>query len=162
MKHLQTMADWQKEDIYKYAGRRSEPNPLFIEGECAFLMNSSASRAGVQKGAQFNFGISYLPFWPEIAAEPQNSIIGGATLWALKGHEKEEYKGGAKFMSLLSRPDVQADWHKFTGYVPITNEAYELTRQQGYYDKNPGADIAIKQLNHNPPTENSRGLLTAS
>lgn len=156
--HLQAIADWQKENIFKYAGRRSEPNPLFVEGECAFLLNSSASAAGVKRGSSFEFGISYLPYWPEIEGAPRNSIIGGATLWVLKGHKAEEYKGVARFMTFLSSPEVQAAFHQSTGYVPITNEAYELTKSQGYYEANPGTDIAIKQLNYAPPTEHSRGL----
>ncbi len=156
--HLQAIADWQKDNVFKYAGRRSEPNPLFIEGECAFLLNSSASTAGIARGAKFDFGITFLPYWPEIAATPQNSIIGGATLWVLKGHKPKTYKGVAKFITFLSRADIQAEFHQATGYVPITNEAYELTRIQKYYAANPGADIAVQQLNYNPPTENSRGL----
>jgi sn-glycerol 3-phosphate transport system substrate-binding protein len=53
---------------------------------------------------------------------------------------------------------VQADWHQFSGYLPITQAAYELGQQQGYYEKNPGSDVAIKQITLNPPTENSKGL----
>ena len=158
VKHLQALADWQKENIFKYGGRRSDPNPLFIEGKCAFLMNSSASRAGVKKGAKFDFGMSYMPYWKDIKGAPQNSIIGGATLWVLKGRKKAEYKGVAKFLTYLSKPEVQAEWHQGTGYVPITNAAYKLTQKQGYYKKNPGADIAIKQLNYKKPTANSKGL----
>ena len=36
--------------------------------------------------------------------------------------------------------------------------AYELTRKSGFYDKNPGADMPVKQLTNKPPTENSKGL----
>ena len=160
VKHIQALADWHKNGIFKYGGRRSDSLPLFVNGEAAMYMNSSASRAGILAGTKdkFQFGVSYLPYWPEVKGAPQNSIIGGATLWVLQGHPKEEYKGVAAFLSFLSRPEIQADWHQFTGYVPITNAAYELTQKQGYYDKNPGADIAIKQLNYKAPTPNSKGL----
>ena len=87
-----------------------------------------------------------------------NSIIGGATLWVLQGQTPEEYKGVADFFSYLSSPEVQADWHQFSGYLPITQAAYELGQSQGYYEKNPGSDVAIKQITLNPPTENSKGL----
>ena len=80
-----------------------------------------------------------------IAGAPQNTIIGGATLWVLQGHDAEAYKGIAKFFSYLSSAEVQADWHQFTGYLPITTAACELTRTQGFYDKNPGTDVAIMQ-----------------
>ena len=50
------------------------------------------------------------------------------------------------------------DWHTSTGYVPITQAAYELTRKSGFYDKNPGADMPVKQLTNKAPTANSKGL----
>jgi sn-glycerol 3-phosphate transport system substrate-binding protein len=50
------------------------------------------------------------------------------------------------------------DWHTSTGYVPITHAAYDLTRKSGYYDKNPGSDMPIKQLTLHNPTANSKGL----
>ena len=160
VKHIQALADWHKEGIFKYGGRRSDSMPLFVNGEVAMYMNSSASRAGILAGTKdkFEFGVSYLPYWPEVKGAPQNSIIGGATLWVLQGRPKEEYKGVAEFLSFLSKPEIQADWHQFTGYVPITNAAYELTKEQGYNDQNPGADIAVKQLNYKAPTPNSKGL----
>jgi sn-glycerol 3-phosphate transport system substrate-binding protein len=106
--------------------------------------------------------VNFLPYNDSIKGAPQNSIIGGATLWVLKGQKPEDYKGVAKFFAYLSKPDVQAWWHQQTGYLPITHAAYELSRQQGYYDKNPGADVAIKQMTLNPPTENSKGLRLGS
>ena len=99
-----------------------------------------------------------MPYSPEVAPKPQNSIIGGATLWVLQGRPKEEYKGVAKFMNYLSSPAVQAKWHQETGYVPITTAAAEQTDKQGFYKQFPGRDVAIKELTLNPPTENSKGL----
>jgi sn-glycerol 3-phosphate transport system substrate-binding protein len=74
------------------------------------------------------------------------------------GKKPQEYKGVAKFFAFLSRPETQMEWHTGTGYVPITLAAYELTRKSGYYDKNPGADMPVKQLTNKPPTPNSKGL----
>lgn len=158
VKHVAQLAEWQKSKIFDYGGRRSDAAPKFYSGECAMYMASSASRAGVLSNIKFDLGMGMLPYWPDIAKKPQNSIIGGASLWVLQGHPKEEYKGVAKFFSYLSSPEVQADWHQFTGYLPITTAAYELGIKQGYYAKNPGADTGIKQINLNPPTANSKGL----
>jgi len=105
-----------------------------------------------------NVGIAMMPYSPEVKAQPQNSIIGGATLWVLTGHPKEEYKGVAKFLTFISSPEVQARWHQQTGYVPVTVAAAKLTEESGFYKKNPGRDVAIKELTLNPPTENSKGL----
>src|SRR5690606_27685824 len=93
-----------------------------------------------------------------VIAEPKNSIIGGATLWTLSGRSAEEYAGTAAFYTYLSSPNVQADWHQFTGYLPITNAAYDLGIEQGYYAANPGSDVAIKQITRGTPTANSKGI----
>lgn len=103
-----------------------------------------------------------LPYWPNVAGAPQNSIIGGGSLWVLHGRPDAEYRGVARFFEFLSRPDVQAHWHQWTGYVPVTQAAYEQTRSLGFYERNPGTDISIRQLTLNPPTANSKGLRLGS
>jgi len=155
---LQRIADSQEKGTFKYGGRRGESLPLFNSGECALWINSSAYYADIKEQAEFAFGQAMLPLNTEAAEEPQNSIIGGATLWVLAGKSDEVYNGVAHFFNYLSSPEVQADWHQSTGYVPITTAAYELSKEQGQYDKEPGTDTAIKQLSLNEPTENSRGL----
>lgn len=152
------VAEWQKSSIFQYGGRRGDSLPMFTNGECAMWLNSSAYYGGIKKQAKFEFGQTMLPYYPDVIDKPQNSIIGGATLWIMKGHKKESYKGVAKFMSYLSTPEVQSWWHQETGYVPITTDAYQLSKKQGFYDKNPGTDTAIKQLSLNKPTPNSRGI----
>jgi sn-glycerol 3-phosphate transport system substrate-binding protein len=159
VRHIANMADWQKSKLFDYGGRRSDSRPKFLSGECPIYMDSSASYAAVKAGATgFQFGVGMLPHYADVAGAPQNSIIGGATLWTLRGRPAEDYKGVARFFSFLTEPEVQAKWHQDTGYVPITLAAYELTKSQGFYDKNPGTDIAVRQLTLNPPTEHSKGL----
>jgi sn-glycerol 3-phosphate transport system substrate-binding protein len=152
------VAKWQKNKVFNYGGRRGDSLPMFTNGECGMWLNSSAYYGGIKKQAKFKFNQTMLPFYPDVIDKPQNSIIGGATLWVLKGHDKGDYKGVAKFMTHLASPEVQAWWHQETGYVPITTAAYELSKKQGFYEKNPGTDTAIKQLSLNIPTPNSRGL----
>ena len=158
VKHIQSLADWSKDNIFKYGGRRGDSQALFTNGECVMYTQSSAGYAGIKKTAQFEFGTGMLPYWPDVSGAPQNTIIGGATLWVFTGHSPDEYKGIAKFFTYLSSAEVQAEWHQGTGYLPITLAAYELTKKQGFYDANPGTETALKQMTLNPPTENSRGL----
>ncbi len=155
---LDDVAAMSNDNHFKYGGRRGDSLPLFTNGECGMWMNSSAYYGSIKSQAGFEFGQTMLPLDTAAADAPQNSIIGGATLWALAGHEAEEYKGLAKFMTYLSSAEVQAWWHQETGYVPITTAAWELSKEQGFYDSNPGTDTAIKQLSLNTPTTNSRGI----
>jgi sn-glycerol 3-phosphate transport system substrate-binding protein len=157
VKTIKQLADWQKDKVFTYGGRRGDGNPLFAEGKCAMLINSSAYYSGLRKSAKFDFGTAKLPYWSDVKGAPRNSIIGGATLWVLKGQHKEDYVGVAKFMTYLSDTFVQAFWHQNTGYVPITNDAYKLTKRIGYYKRNEGRDVAIEQMS-GAPTANSKGL----
>jgi sn-glycerol 3-phosphate transport system substrate-binding protein len=158
VKHVAMLADYAKQGWFTYSGRRNEAEARFFSGECAMLTSSSGAQANIRKNAKFDFSVNFLPYHDEIKGAPQNSIIGGATLWVMSGKKPADYKGVTKFFSYLSSPAVQADWHKSTGYVPITNAAFEATRKEGYYEKVPGADIAVRQLNNKPPTANSKGL----
>jgi sn-glycerol 3-phosphate transport system substrate-binding protein len=157
---ISQLAEWQKTKTFDYGGRRGDANPKFATGQCGMFLASSASYAGFVKATQgkFEFGISMLPYWPDVPGAPQNSIIGGATLWVLSGHKPAEYAGVAKFFTYLSSPEVQAASHQRTGYLPITLAAYELTKKQGFYEKHPGTDTSIRQMNNKPPTGNSKGL----
>ncbi|HEA69918.1 MAG TPA: sn-glycerol-3-phosphate ABC transporter substrate-binding protein UgpB [Desulfobacterales bacterium] len=158
VKHIQQLADWQKEKIFIYGGRRNKGNAKFSSGEVAMYTESSAGYAGFKKTSKFPFRTSMLPYWPDVAGAPQNTIIGGASLWVMVGHSKAEYDGVATFFNYISTPAVQADWHQFTGYLPITTDAYYLTKGQGVYDKKPGMETALIQMTLNKPTSNSRGL----
>lgn len=158
VRHISNMAEWQKNGIFSYGGRRSDSAPKFYSGECAMYMNSSAAYAGVAANSDFEFGVAMLPYYDDVAAAPQNSIIGGATLWVLRGKPQAEYRGVAAFFNYLSEPEVQAEWHQKTGYLPITQASYELTAQQGFYAANPGTDTSVLQMTLNPPTDNSLGL----
>ena len=119
---------------------------------------SSGAQAGIKKAAKFEWSVNFMPYHDDVKGAPQNSIIGGASLWVMGGKKPAEYKGVAKFMAYLSQPEVQMEWHTATGYVPITMVSYDMTRKSGFYDKNPGADMAVKQLNNKAPTANSKGL----
>jgi sn-glycerol 3-phosphate transport system substrate-binding protein len=162
VRHVAQLAEWQKTGIFDYSGRGTAAEPRFQHGECGIFMGSSATRADIIANSKFAVGQGMLPFWPDVEGAPQNTIIGGATLWVLRDRPREEYKGVAKFFAYLSKPEVQAAWHQHTGYLPITRAAFDLTRAQGFYDRNPGSAIAIEQMTLKPPTENSRGLRLGS
>ncbi|QDM00008.1 sn-glycerol-3-phosphate ABC transporter substrate-binding protein UgpB [Rhodopseudomonas palustris] len=162
VRHVAQLADWQKTRIYDYGGRATAAEPRFQQGDCGIFIGSSATRADILANAQFEVGYGRLPYWPDVADAPQNTIIGGATLWVLRGRSAGEYKGAAKFFAYLSKPEIQAAWHQHTGYLPITKAAYDLTRAQGFYDRNPGTAISIEQMTSKPPTEHSRGLRLGS
>ena len=160
--HISAMGEWAQDGKFIYAGRRNEGGANFRGGECALFTESSAGYAGIKAEAEFDFDVRPLPYWSALVDEPQNTIIGGASLWVMEGQSEEEYKGVAAFLNFLSSPEIQAKWHQDTGYLPITTEAGEKTREMGFYDENPGTDIAVIQMTAKEPTNNSKGLRLGS
>jgi sn-glycerol 3-phosphate transport system substrate-binding protein len=158
VKHLTMLGDMAKAGLFTYAGRTNQAESKFSSGECAMLTSSSGAQDNIKRNAKFEWSVNFIPYHDDVPGAPQNSIIGGASLWVMGGKTNNAYRGVAKFFEFLSRPEIQLDWHKSTGYVPITQAAYELTRQSGFYEKNPGHELAVKQLTNKPPTENSKGL----
>src|ERR1700730_9960072 len=156
--HIQRLAEAQKDKSFDYGGRTTEPEGKFLNGECGMIQTSSAAYGIFKAGAKFDFGLAELPYYPDVPGAPQNSIIGGASLWVMGGKEPEEYKGVAKFFTFLSQTGLQQRLHEETGYLPITKAAYEATKASGFYEKNPGREIPVLQMIAKPPTENSRGL----
>ena len=157
VKHIGNMQVWAKKGYFTYAGRDNKPEAKFFSGECAMLTSSSAAYGTIKQNAKFKFTVSPLPFYADVAGAPQNTIIGGASLWVMGGKSKEEYKAVARFFTFLSDPERQATWHQTTGYLPITLEAYELTKKSGFYEKNPGTDVSVKQMIVKT-TDKSRGV----
>jgi sn-glycerol 3-phosphate transport system substrate-binding protein len=157
-KHIRNLAEAQKDKSFDYGGRTSEPEGKFLNGECGMIQTSSAAFGIFKAGAKFDFGMAELPYYPDVAGAPQNSIIGGASLWVMGGKKPDEYRGVAKFFTFLSQTDLQQQLHEVTGYLPITKAAYAATKASGFYEKNPGREIPVIQMTAKPPTENSRGL----
>jgi sn-glycerol 3-phosphate transport system substrate-binding protein len=118
---------------------------------------SSSTYASIKKNAKFDFGIAPLPYYPEVVGAPQNTVIGGASLWVMSGKKPAEYKGVAQFFNYLTDPEVQAKSHQRTGYLPITLAAFALTEKSGFYKENPGTDTAVNQMIRKT-TDKSRGI----
>jgi sn-glycerol 3-phosphate transport system substrate-binding protein len=158
VKHIAMLGEMAKKGTFTYAGRTNQAEAKFYSGECAMMSSSSGAQANIRRNAKFDWSVNFIPYHDDVKGAPQNSIIGGASLWVMGGKKPADYKGVAKFFAYLSKPAVQMDWHTATGYVPITMQAYEVTRASGFYDKNPGADMAVKELTNKAPTANSKGL----
>ncbi len=157
VRHIENLANMAKQGLFVYKGRANVPEASFISGECAMMTTSTGFYGNVAKNAKFSWGLAPLPHYPDVPGAPQNTVIGGASLWVMAGKKADEYKGIAQFFSYLSKPDIQAATHQRTGYLPITMAAYELTDKSGFYGKNPGTDVGVTQMIRKT-TDKSRGI----
>ena len=158
VRHLTMLGDMAKKGTFIYAGRTNQGDSRFYSGECAMFTGSTSAIANIRKNARFEWSIHLIPYHDDVTGAPQNTIIGGASLWVMGGKTNNAYKGVAKYFAFLSKPEIQMDWHTSTGYVPITLAAAEMTKKSGFYEKNPGMDLAVRSLNNKPATANSKGL----
>jgi sn-glycerol 3-phosphate transport system substrate-binding protein len=157
VRHIENLANMSKQGLFVYKGRGNVPEASFISGECAMMTTSSGFYGNVAKNAKFGYGLSALPYYPDVAGAPQNTVIGGASLWVMSGKKAEEYKGVAAFFNYISSPEVQSASHKRTGYLPVTTAAYQLTEKSGFYKEKPGTDVAVTQMIRKV-TDKSRGI----
>jgi sn-glycerol 3-phosphate transport system substrate-binding protein len=157
VRHIENLANMSKQGLFVYKGRANLPDATFPSGECAMYTGSSALYSSVSKNAKFAYGMSPLPYYPDVQGAPQNTVIGGASLWVMAGKKPAEYKGTAAFFNYLSSPEVQSKSHQRTGYLPITKAAFEMTDKSGFYKKNPGTDVAVTQMIRKT-TDKSRGI----
>ncbi|WP_412509268.1 extracellular solute-binding protein [Roseovarius sp. SYSU LYC5161] len=156
--HFSAVTDWQDKGFFKWYGTGWGDNQTpFEEGKVAIWLGSSGSFGGLaQKDLGFDFSATYLPYWEAVTTEPKQTFIGGAALFAMSGHSAEENAATAKFFEFLTAPETQYFWHKETGYVPITEAAYELAEEDGHYARMPAAEVGIQQLSL-PAGEHTRG-----
>jgi sn-glycerol 3-phosphate transport system substrate-binding protein len=158
MRIVSRLSTWAKAGYFSYSGRRAEGEARFAGGECALLTASSASYAELRRASKFDLGVAQFPYYDDYLAAPQNTLVGGSGLWVMAGARRDETRGAAKFIAFLLRPEVQAEWHQRTGYVPLLAAAYEASKKQGFYRANPGYEIAVRQLLFRPPTRDTRGI----
>jgi sn-glycerol 3-phosphate transport system substrate-binding protein len=158
VKHLNNLVELQKDKTFDYSGRTNTGEGRFTSGECPIFMTSSAFFGNVAANAKFKWANAPMPHYPDVAGAPQNSIIGGASLWVMGGKKPEEYKGVAKFFTFLSDVDRQVRLHTLSGYLPITKAAYAKVKDSGFYKDKPHLETPLLQLTNKAPTENSRGL----
>ena len=157
VRHIDNLANMAKSGLFVYKGRGNAADATFVSGECAMLTGSSALYGNVKRNSKFGYGIGTLPYYPDVPGAPQNTVIGGASLWVMAGKKADEYKGVAQFFDYLSKPEVAAKSHQRTGYLPVTKASFELTDKSGFYKANPGTDVSVTQMIRKT-TEKSRGI----
>jgi sn-glycerol 3-phosphate transport system substrate-binding protein len=158
VKMMELLARGSKDGWFTYNGRLSKAEANMGGGECGIFTTSSAYIAGLTRASEGKFTWGTGPL-PKMGGYPQgNAIIGGASLWVLKGAKPDEYKGVAQFFKYLASTENQAWWAGVTGYLPISNATVKAMEASGHFQKNPQQRTAITQLNSGKTTPNSQGI----
>lgn len=158
VRHLALLSSWNKSHYFRYFGPGDEADRRFLSGECAMLTGASslypqAAHAG------FAMGVARLPRYDDVyGATPGRLLPDGAALWVLAGQTRQQDMVVARFAMFMLRPEVQRDWVKATGFLPMTPVAIAALKADG----EPPAllDAAARRLSErNPlPIEVKRGF----
>jgi sn-glycerol 3-phosphate transport system substrate-binding protein len=131
VKHLALLASWQKSRYFHYFGPDDEGSQRFLKGECAMLTGESSLYVAARV-AGMDVTIAPLPYYDDAyGAQREKVLPDGAALWVLPGHKKAEYQLAARFVAYLLRPDVQKDWVRASGSLPMTPGALAALRESG-------------------------------
>lgn len=130
----------------------------FLAGRVAMLITSTSDIFEIQKHASFKLSAAPLPA-PEAGESRGGTIIGGNSLWILKGKPEAEQRVAYAFMKYMASPSVQERWHTNTGYFPIRADVLESLRARGFYAQHPVAWTAVEQLRASPDLAATQGAL---
>jgi sn-glycerol 3-phosphate transport system substrate-binding protein len=158
---------WWKEmydaGYYTYSGVQRDwgaTEQAIQSANVAMIITSSADAANITTAASTN-GIeivtSRMPYNDETGWT--GNLIGGASLWLVDGLEPAVEDGALAFMLTLNNAENAADWHRVTGYLPITYSAVELLEAEGWFEENPNFRTAFDQINDTTVTEATEGAL---
>ena len=132
VKHIALLSSWYKSFYFHYFGPGNEGDAKFASGECAMLTGESTAFAGFRRTAKFDVGVAPLPYYDDVRdAKPADVLPDGTALWVLPGKKKPEYKVVARFMAFLMRPDIQTEWVRGTGFLPMMPAAMDALREAG-------------------------------
>ncbi|TRZ70732.1 MAG: extracellular solute-binding protein [Rhodocyclaceae bacterium] len=131
VKHIALMASWYKSYYLHYFGSGAESDRKFVAGDCAMLTGASSLYAEASR-AGFAVGVTELPYYDDVRdATPSKVLPDGAALWILAGHKKKDYQVAARFVSFMLKPQMQLEWVRATGYLPMTPAAIEALKAVG-------------------------------
>jgi len=133
VKHMSLLTSWYKSNYFIYSGPGREGDEKFANGECAMLTGESALYARLKKTMPNpDVGITLLPHYDDVyGARPTHVLPDGLALWVLAADNKPERQVIGRFINFLLQPDVQREWVRTTGYLPMTPVAVQVLRETG-------------------------------
>ena len=161
VKHMENIQRWIGEGLAQMRTQASgkTARDSFVEGECSVFFSSIADHNTVHKlKPAFGWDVQMIPTYE--GTERHNTVVGGASLWALSGKTEDEYKAAAAYLQFLATPESEEFWVSNTGYIPVTKGAYDALLAKGFYNDAPykNRDIALKSLTFTEPNNLTRGI----
>jgi sn-glycerol 3-phosphate transport system substrate-binding protein len=121
----------------------TDTDATFHAGQAAMIFDSTSGAIGIQSGAEFEVGTTYIPH--SDSSDRNGVVIGGAALWLIDGMDEATNQAAWEFMKFVAEGEQQITWHTGTGYFPVRTdiESDDLT---AFWEANPNFVTAISQL----------------
>jgi sn-glycerol 3-phosphate transport system substrate-binding protein len=162
VQYVKDLKAWYDAGLVKIKAKEQGQDMVqaFAAGDCQMILTSVGDHGTVARTAKegLSWDVAMLPVYEGTARK--NSLVGGASLWTLKGKSAAEYKGAAALFAFIAKPESALFWSTVTGYIPVTKSGFDYMKAQGFYDKAPykGREVAIQSLTATPPTPLTRGI----
>jgi sn-glycerol 3-phosphate transport system substrate-binding protein len=135
----------------------------FIGQEVALLMYSSSDVTPLTNdGAEAGFEVVAAPMPYNQEVGYTGNLIGGASLWLANGLAPEVEDGALSFLLYFTNAENDADWHRTTGYIAVTQAGLDLLEEQGWFDESPNSLVANQQLADSADTPATRGAIVGA
>lgn len=159
--HLTNIKQWRDEGLVRLDidTRAGKFVAAFMSGECAMMEASSGSYSQALQafGSKYKLAVTMAPMYA--GKERHNTLVGGASLWLMKGHSDAEYETAKAFLDFLRKPEQQLAFTAATGFVPVTQSALDILKASGRANDPQFATAAIGiESMTMPSTPASRGI----
>jgi len=115
----------------------------FLEGKTAIMWHSTGNLTIVKSKAKFDFGVAMLP-----AKKRRGTPTGGGNFYIFKQTTAEDRKAAMRLIKFMTSPERSAEWSMKTGYMGISQAAYETPKLKQYVKDFPYAAVARDQLEY--------------
>lgn len=115
----------------------------FLDQKTAIMWHSTGNLTTVKKNAKFDYGVAMLP-----GNKSLGSPTGGGNFYIFKQSSKEEKQAALKLVKFMTAPEQAAQWSMDTGYMGVSQAAYETAKLKQYVNDFPPAAVARNQLVH--------------
>lgn len=156
IRHLSLMISWVRSELMVKPEFDSVAGQRFAKGECAVLLSTSDKLGWFKNDTKLDFAVSGLPYYPQVTSKPGNPFVGGSALWVTAGHSKDSDAASARFLAWLAEPERAAKWHQDTGFLPLTEQAFDQTKDSYY--KSLGDWKQLVAVNQKAPAASNRGF----
>ncbi|MBK9441846.1 MAG: ABC transporter substrate-binding protein [Comamonadaceae bacterium] len=113
----------------------------FFEKKAAIIFTTTGNLTNIKANAKFDFGVGMIP-----GNVRKGSPTGGGNFYIFKKSSPAQQQAAFEFVKWITQPERAAQWSMDTGYVAVSQAAYDTPILKQYGSGFPAALVARDQL----------------